>query len=211
VSPLRSATPSLRRDTAGAFSPRHRAAQTAPILKPPRGQYWTRKGGRGCKRFDINLGEVALTTFAPTASPPVAIAEVAGLGVACGVVALDFEAVKRACAEKKPAILVRHETVTTDIEGMALASGILTATGGRTSHAAVVARQLGKVCLVACPHLQIDLAKRQCRFGETQVNEGEFLSLDGNSGAVYVGKLEPLTKYPEGALRVIASWRGSPA
>ena len=70
---------------------------------------------------------------------------------------------------------------------MALAAGILTASGGRTSHAAVVARQLGKVCLVACPGLEIDLGRRQCRIGGTLFNEGEFSSLDGNTGAVYAG------------------------
>ena len=66
---------------------------------------------------------------------------------------------------------------------MALAAGILTASGGRTSHAAVVARQLGKVCLVACPDLEIDMDRRQCRIGGTLLHEGDFLSLDGNTGA----------------------------
>ena len=155
----------------------------------------------------VNLDEVVRTSFAPAAAQPLTTAEVAGMGVACGVLALDSDAVKLASVAGTPAILVRHETVTADIEGMALAAGILTATGGRTSHAAVVARQLGKVCLVACPNLQIDLAKRQCRIGGTQLNEGDFLSLDGNSGAVYAGKLEPLIERPERALRAIADWR----
>jgi pyruvate,orthophosphate dikinase len=106
---------------------------------------------------------------------------------------------------------VRRETVTTDIEGTALAAGILTATGGRTSHAAVVARQLGKVCLVACQRLEIDLVHRQCRIGEMLLNEGDFVSLDGNSGAVYAGKLEPLVERPDHALATIAAWRRSAA
>jgi pyruvate,orthophosphate dikinase len=101
--------------------------------------------------------------------------------------------------------------VTTDIEGMASAAGILTATGGRTSHAAVVARQLGKVCLVACRRLEIDLAHRQCRIGEMLLNEGDFISLDGNSGAVYAGKLAPLVERPDHALATIAAWRRSAA
>jgi pyruvate,orthophosphate dikinase len=90
---------------------------------------------------------------------------------------------------------------------MARAVGILTASGGRTSHAAVVARQLGKVCLVACPGLEIDLEKRQCRIGGTLFDEGDFLSLDGNAGAVYPGRLAPLTERPERALEAIAEWR----
>lgn len=94
-----------------------------------------------------------------------------------------------------------------DSELNAVAAGILTASGGRTSHAAVVARQLGKVCLVACPELTIDLEHRRCRVGGTVVNEGEFLSLDGNTGAVYAGQLRPLTERPDRALAAIAAWR----
>ncbi len=154
----------------------------------------------------VRLDAVVRTSFAPGATKPLTTAEVASMGVACGVLALDVDAVKRARAAGAPAILVRHETVTTDIEGMALAAGILTATGGRTSHAAVVARQLGKVCLVACPDLQIDLVRRQCRIGSALLDEGDFLSLDGNTGAVYAGKLEPRVERPEGALAVIAKW-----
>jgi len=155
----------------------------------------------------VKLDAVVRTSFAAATAKPLATAEVAGMGVACGVLALDSDAVKRASVAGTPAILVREETVTTDIEGMALAAGILTATGGRTSHAAVVARQLGKVCLVACPNLEIDLAHRQCKIGGVLLNEGDSLSLDGNTGAVYAGKLEPLVERPERALQAIADWR----
>jgi pyruvate,orthophosphate dikinase len=65
---------------------------------------------------------------------------------------------------------------------MALAAGILTASGGRTSHAAVVARQLGKVCLVACPGLAINMDSRQCTIGGAVLNEGDLLSLDHQRG-----------------------------
>jgi pyruvate,orthophosphate dikinase len=159
----------------------------------------------------IKLDAVVRTSFPEAGTPPLATAEVASIGVASGAVALDPEAVKRASEAGAPAILVRQETVTTDIEGMALAAGILTATGGRTSHAAVVARQLGKVCLVACPGLEIDLPHRQCRIGDALVNEGDFLSLDGNTGAVRLGRLEPLTERPERALAAIAAWRRAAA
>ena len=89
---------------------------------------------------------------------------------------------------------------------MALATGILTGSGGRTSHAAVVARQLNKVCLVACPALEIDLDHRQCRIGGRLLSEGDFLSLDGNTGAVYPGRLAVLTEHPTTALAAIALW-----
>jgi pyruvate,orthophosphate dikinase len=72
--------------------------------------------------------------------------------------------------------------VTSDIVGMAQAVGILTGSGGRTSHAAVVARQLGKVCLVACPRLEIDLERRQCRIGDTLFDEGDMLALEAIPG-----------------------------
>ena len=154
----------------------------------------------------IDLNAVVRTSFAPPVRRTLAVAEVASMGVASGVVALDPAAVKRLSSAGTPAIFVRRETVTTDIEGMALAVGILTASGGRTSHAAVVARQLGKVCLVACPGLEINLDSRQCTIGGTVLKEGDFLSLDGNTGAVHLGCLTPVVERPERALAAIASW-----
>lgn len=158
----------------------------------------------------IDLDSVVRTRFADPLPASLATALAAGVGVAVGVIALDPDAVKRLSAAG-PTILVRHDTATTDIEGMALAAGILTASGGRTSHAAVVARQLGKVCLVGCAGLAIDLARRQCRIGGTLFNEGDFISLDGNAGAVYAGRLAPLTERPDKALAAMASWRASAA
>jgi len=154
---------------------------------------------------------VVRTSFALPVPDTLAVAQVAGMGVASGAVALDSDAVKRLAAAGTSAILVRLETVTTDIEGMALAAGILTGSGGRTSHAAVVARQLGKICLVACPGLEIDLVRRQCRIGGTVLNEGDFLSLNGNTGAVHLGRLAQLTERPERALAAIAAWRAAAA
>jgi pyruvate,orthophosphate dikinase len=154
----------------------------------------------------INLNAVIRTSFAPPVPETLAVAEVASMGVASGVVALDSAAVKRFSLAGNSAILVRRDTVTTDIEGMALAAGILTASGGRTSHAAVVARQLGKVCLVACPALEINLDSRQCTIGSTVLNEGDFLSLDGNTGDVHLGCLTPLIERPQRALGAITTW-----
>jgi pyruvate,orthophosphate dikinase len=155
----------------------------------------------------IDLNSVVRTSFVQPVPATLAMAQVASMGAASGAIALDPEAVKRLAASGTPAILVRRDTVTSDIEGMALATGILTASGGRTSHAAVVARQLGKVCLVACPGLQIDLDRRQCLIGGTTLQEGDFVSLDGNTGAVHAGKLALLTEKPERALEIIVGWR----
>jgi pyruvate,orthophosphate dikinase len=162
----------------------------------------------GLARLDgIDLNAVVRTSFAQPVPATLAMAQVASMGVASGAVALDPDAVKRLTAAGTPAILVRRDTVTSDIEGMALAVGILTGSGGRTSHAAVVARQLGKVCLVACPGLQIDLDRRQCEIGGTTLTEGDFVSLDGNTGAVHAGRLSLLAEKPERALEIIAGWR----
>ncbi len=155
----------------------------------------------------IDLGHVVRTSFAQPVPPTLAMAQAASLGVACGALALDTASVERLAAAGTPAILVRKDTVTSDLEGMAHAAGILTGSGGRTSHAAVVARQLGKVCLVACPSLEIDLERRQCRIGSMLLNEGELLALDGNTGAVHAGRLSVTTERPEAALKAIASWQ----
>jgi pyruvate, orthophosphate dikinase len=157
----------------------------------------------------IKLNKVARTSFALPLPPNLAMAQVASMGVASGAVALDTAAATRIAAAGTPVILVRHQTATTDIEGMALATGILTGSGGRTSHAAVVARQLGKVCLVACPTLEVNLDHRQCRIGGKLLSEGDFLSLDGNTGAVYSGRLAELTEHPTNALAAIALWMPS--
>jgi pyruvate,orthophosphate dikinase len=90
---------------------------------------------------------------------------------------------------------------------MAPAAGILTASGSRTSHAAVVARQLGKVCLVGCGALVMDLARPSCRIGEVVLEEGEVISLDGNSGAIYRGAIEVVRERPERELAIVAGWR----
>ena len=156
---------------------------------------------------DIDRASVTRTNFAPPVPPTLATALVASLGVASGAIALDSEAVLRFVAAGQPAILVRCDTATSDIEGMTKAAGILTGSGGRTSHAAVVARQLGRVCLVACPDLLIDLARRQISISGTRLDEGSMLSLDGNTGAIHAGMLAVQTERPSAALAVIAAWK----
>jgi pyruvate,orthophosphate dikinase len=155
---------------------------------------------------DIRLDAVARAMLEPPLPPPLAVAQVASLGVASGAIALDSQAASRLSAGGAAVILVRRHTVTSDVQGMSLAEGILTGAGGRTSHAAVIARQLGKVCLVGCSSLEVDLDQRLCRIGGTQLKEGAFLSLDGNTGAVYPGRLVTLVERPVAALATIATW-----
>src|SRR5436190_6436127 len=86
-------------------------------------------------------------------------------------------------------ILVRRETSPEDIRGMQAADGILTAFGGASSHAALVSRQMGKVCIVGCSALQIDYAKRTVTVGDLVLKEGDFISIDGFTGEVMAGRV----------------------
>ena len=160
---------------------------------------------------DIDLCSVTRTRLMDPTQEPLARAQVASMGVASGAIALDSEAASRMGNAGTPVILVRRETETADIGGMLSAAGILTATGGRTSHAAVVARQLDKVCLVGCPDLNIDLGRRSCRIGSKTLTEGDFLSIDGNDGGIYAGKLEVLSERPDRELAKIEEWQSEPS
>ncbi len=111
-------------------------------------------------------------------------------GAAVGVVALDADTAERwAREEDRDVIMVRPETKPDDVHGMLAAQGILTSRGGRTSHAALVARQFGKPAVVGVEALRIDLESRQIHLGEHTVREGEAISLDGLRGEVYLGEL----------------------
>ena len=91
--------------------------------------------------------------------------------------------------EKQDVIMVRPFTKPDDVHGMLSAKGIVTSEGGATSHAAVVARQFGVPCVVGASEINIDMSKRQMTCNGVTVKEGEWLSLDGTTGEVYVGKL----------------------
>jgi pyruvate, orthophosphate dikinase len=90
-------------------------------------------------------------------------------------------------------------------------AGVLTSAGGRTSHAAVVARELGKVYLVGCPGLRVDVERRRCFIGDRELAEGETLYLDGNSGAVFADEVRLSVEAPTAELVEIARWRAQRA
>jgi len=117
----------------------------------------------------------------------------AGPGGAAGQVVFTAADAVNWAREGKNVILVREETNPEDVEGMRAAAGILTARGGMTSHAALVARGWGKCCIVGAGALEIDYPNRLLRAGETVIKEGEWLTLNGSKGIVYPGKL-PLIK-----------------
>jgi pyruvate, orthophosphate dikinase len=111
-------------------------------------------------------------------------------GAAVGVVALDPDLAVRWAAEGRDVLLVRPETKPDDVHGMLAAVGILTSSGGRTSHAALVARQFGKPAVVGATGIDIDLGGRTVTVGTQVMKEGEWLSVDGTTGRVYAGKIE---------------------
>ena len=128
----------------------------------------------------------------------------AGPGAASGKVALSAQDAEEMAAKGDPIILVRIETSPEDIKGMNASEGILTARGGMTSHAALVARQMGKVCVAGCGSLKINYKERTIGVeGKSDViKEGDFISIDGTTGEVLKGKLE--TK-PSEVIQVLIS------
>lgn len=114
----------------------------------------------------------------------------AGPGAACGKAVFNAEDAEEWAARGESVILVRIETSPEDIKGMNAAVGILTQRGGMTSHAALVARQMGKVCVAGCGALKIDYTKRKMVVGPHTIKEGDYISIDGNTGEVIVGKIE---------------------
>jgi len=127
---------------------------------------------------------------------PLARAASASSGVASGEIALDEARALARHGAGVPVILVRRDAETSDLSALESATGLLTARGARTSHAAVVARQLGKVCLVGCAELQIDEDARTITLGETTLHEGDLLTLDGNEGVLYAGAVHTEIEYP---------------
>ena len=124
----------------------------------------------------------------------------AGPGAAAGKVVFNARDAETWADRGDQVILVRIETSPEDIRGMNAASGILTARGGMTSHAALVARQMGKVCVAGCGELEIDYATRQMRVGDKVIAEGDFISIDGSTGEVIAGAIPTI---PSEVLQVL--------
>ena len=114
----------------------------------------------------------------------------AGPGAASGTVYLNADRAVVAAERGEKVLLVRNETSPEDLRGMIAAEGILTAKGGVSSHAALVARQMGKVCVCGASALEIDYATKTVKASGQTFNEGEFMSIDGTSGIVYGGSIK---------------------
>ena len=127
-------------------------------------------------------------------------------GAATGEVVLTAKDAEEAAVKGRQVILVRRETSPEDVAGMHVAQGILTATGGKTSHAAVVARGWGKTCVVGCEALSIDARTRTIRLGERTLREGDRLTLDGTGGTIYEGSIALVQPELPDAYREVMSW-----
>ena len=127
-------------------------------------------------------------------------------GASSGKVYFNAEDVVVAAERGEEAILVRLETSPEDIEGMVRAQGILTARGGMTSHAAVVARGMGKCCVAGCGEIKVDEFNKEMRTEDIVVKEGEYISLDGSTGCVYVGNVKKTEVALTGNFDKLMTW-----
>jgi pyruvate, orthophosphate dikinase len=127
-------------------------------------------------------------------------------GAACGAIVLDADTAEERGKAGESVILVRWETTPDDIHGLIQAAGILTAHGGMTSHAAVVARGMGKPCVAGCEGLSIDIEARTITVGDRTLSEGDLLTIDGGTGAVIVGEVPLVAPAVNDDLQTILEW-----
>ncbi len=127
-------------------------------------------------------------------------------GAASGKVVFNAHDAEAAAAAGEKVILVRKETSPEDVGGMHAAQGILTATGGKTSHAAVVARGWGKCCIVGCEKLSISYEKGEMSVGDQVVRQGEEITLNGSTGQVYRGALRLIKPEPPASFKTLMGW-----
>lgn len=144
----------------------------------------------------VQSQEKALFTRALNASP----------GAAVGEIVFDADKAEKEANRGRDVILVRDETSPEDIHGMHSSVGILTTKGGMTSHAAVVARGMGKPCVVGAEGLTIDVENKTIGNGERVLTEGDIISIDGSLGEVYIGELETEPPKPSDEFNTLMDW-----
>ena len=157
-----------------------------------------------------SIDQLLHPVFKPTALDEATVISAVGLpaspGAATGKVYFDAEtAVEKSLAGQK-VILVRHETSPEDISGMNVSEAIVTSRGGMTSHAAVVARGMGKCCVVGCEELEINEKKRQIKYNGGILNEGEVISVDGTTGIIYLGAVDKKATETDQSFYTVMEW-----
>jgi pyruvate, orthophosphate dikinase len=138
---------------------------------------------------------------------PMAVGIGASGGIAAGRAAFSPESARRLAATGDPVILMRPDTSTADVAGFAVAAGIVTSVGARTAHAALVARQMGKPCIVGCGDLTIDAAASRAQLKGKTISEGDWITIEGDGGGLYLGRMDTAMTRPEAELAEIESWR----
>jgi pyruvate,orthophosphate dikinase len=127
-------------------------------------------------------------------------------GAAYGKVVFTADEAEQLGKEKEQVILVRTETTPDDIHGMVEAQGVLTSRGGMTSHAAVVARGMGKACVAGCSALSINAKKETINVNNITIKKGEFITIDGGSGEVFLGKVPTIDPEMSEEFKILLSW-----
>ncbi len=156
------------------------------------------------------LDQLLHPTIDPNApKDQITIGLAASPGAATGEVAFTAEEAERLASEHRDVILVRAETSPEDIHGMHAARGILTARGGMTSHAAVVARGMGRPCVSGAGSLKIDIAAGTMTCGRHTIRRGDIITIDGTSGAVFKGRVELRQPELTGDFGVLMGWADS--
>jgi len=143
----------------------------------------------------------------PSASAdPIGRGVPASPGAATGQAVFDADTAEEWGKAGKPVILVRVETNPNDVHGMIEARGILTSTGGTASHAALVARGMGRPCIVGASEINVDVKKQQFSVNGTTVRQGEEITLDGTTGNVYLGQVPTIEPRPSSNFQTLLSW-----
>jgi pyruvate,orthophosphate dikinase len=140
---------------------------------------------------------------------PVATGLSASPGAAVGIAVFDSNTAEEIGKTGQKVILVRDETNPDDVHGMLASQAILTARGGKTSHAAVVARGFGIPCVAGCEALNVNLVSREFSVGGTTVKQGDWISVDGSKGTVYVGKVDLIAPEVSGYFGTLMGWADS--
>lgn len=153
------------------------------------------------------LDQLLHPTFDPKAKKEIiAVGLPASPGAATGRVVFNSEDAEKLAAKKEKVILVRKETSPEDIGGMHVSKGVLTTRGGMTSHAAVVARGMGKCCVAGCGALIVDYKTQTFKVGGKVVKRGDYISIDGSTGEVMLGKVATIDSRLSGDFAVLMEW-----
>lgn len=155
---------------------------------------------------EVDLKTIQVTCLATQQDTPLTYGVSAGAGVAVGAAVFDPARIPAHVNSGNSVILIRENADTDDIEALNLAAALVCRQGARTSHAAVVARQLSKPCVVGCQDLVIHSDGRSALIGSQSIAEGSLLSVDGASGAIFRGAVRVIQQRPSHLLDTVASW-----